>query len=397
MRRARHVLLCWEFGGGNGHVRRLKSIGDRLAAQGFTTVYGLRRPEVGGAIGIAPESIRPAPNWPLNPNVPNAGKGMTSATYGDYLAQMMLRPHDDLAQRFRRWHDLIEAEAPDVIIADYAPSVSLVAYGRIPIAAIGDGYTLPPPSLATFPRLLDDVPIQFDESEVVQRINTALRLHNPCPITRFPEINRADQHHLLTFPCLDPYREQREDGGWLGAADTQGIVPQGDSPKRLFSYFHESRQTDARLLDGLILSGLPGKAIFSLPLRRTVKRLAAAGIDAPDGLADLALELPHHGVLVHQGSGGMTMAGIAAGLPQVMLRSDLEKTFNARAVAAHNAGIVLGWSTFEAEELAQAIQEAGADPAMRRAARDLARANEAYVRLDAAAEIANACAKLIAG
>lgn len=395
MRRAGHVLLCWEYGGGNGHVRRLQSIGDRLQALGFTAAYGLRRPEVGAAIGIAEETIRPAPNWPLKSTAANPGRGMTSATYGDYLAQMMLGPHDDLAERFRRWHSLIEAERPDLLIADYAPSVSLLSYGRIPIAAIGDGYTLPPPSLAAYPRLLDDVPVQFEESDVVQRINAVLRAHNPVPIMRYPEINRADQHHLLTFPCLDPYRDQRT-GGWLGAADTKGIVLQKEPPRRLFSYFHESRQTDARLIQGLAQSGLPGKAVFSLPLRRTVRQLAAANIEAPDGLADLAAELPECGVLVHQGSGGMTMAGIAAGLPQVMLRSDLEKTLNAKAVAARQAGIVLGWSSFVAQELAEAIREAAESPAMRNAARDLARENEPYVRLDAAAEIANACVKLIA-
>ncbi|QIG46415.1 glycosyltransferase family 1 protein [Nordella sp. HKS 07] len=394
MRRARHVLLCWEFGGGHGHVRRLKSISDQLQARGFTTAYGLRRPEAGLAIGIALETIRPAPNWPLRPAA--AGRGMTSATYGDYLAQLMLRPHDDLDERFRLWHDLIEREQPDLVIADYAPSVSLLCHERVSVVAIGDGYTLPPPTLDSFPRLIEDVPIEYDESDVVRRINAALSTYDRTPITRYPLINRADQHHLLTFPFLDPYRDQRA-GGWLGTADTRGIILQNEAPRRLFSYFHESRQTDARLVDGLVQSGLPGKAIFSSPLRRTVKKLEAAGIETPDGLADLATELAASGVLVHQGSGGMTMAGIAAGLPQVMLRSDLEKTLNAKAIVARHAGIVLGWSSFVAQDLARAIREAAESPAMRDAARQLSRENEAYLQLDAAAEIANACESLLAG
>jgi len=396
MRRARHVLLCWEFGGGHGHVRRLTSIGDHLQARGFTTAYGLRRPEAGAAVGLAPETIRPAPNWPLRPTAAGAGKGMTSATYGDYLAQLMLRSHDDLDERFRLWHDLIEREQPDLVIADYAPSVSLLCHGRVPVVAIGDGYTLPPSTLDSFPRLIEDVPIEYDESGVVRRINAALSTFDQTPITRYPQINRADQHHLLTFPCLDPYRDQRA-GGWLGTAGTKGVVLQNEAPRRLFSYFHESRQTDARLVDGLVQSGLPGKAVFSSPLRRTVKKLEAAGIEAPDGLADLATELAASGVLVHQGSGGMTMAGIAAGLPQVMLRSDLEKTLNAKAIVARHAGIVLGWSSFVAQDLARAIREAAESPAMRDGARQLSRENEVYLQLDAAAEIANACERLLAG
>jgi rhamnosyltransferase subunit B len=394
MRRAGHVLLCWEFGAGNGHARRLQLIGKRLEALGFTTAYGLRRPEVGAAIGIAAQMIRPAPNWPLRPAAANPAQQMTSASYGDYLAQMMLGPHDDLDERLGRWYDLIEAERPDIIIADYAPSVSLLSYGRIPVAAIGDGYTLPPASLFVFPRLLDDVAMAYEESAVVRQINLALRNYNPLPIAHYPEINRADQHHLLTLPCLDPYREHRG-GGWLGTVDRLAIVPQDEPPRQFFSYFQENRQTDARLIDGLVQSGVKGKAIFLLPLRRTAKRLAAGGIEAPDGLAELTVELPRCGVLVHQGTVGMAMAGIAAGLPQVMLRSDLEKTLNAQAVAMRGAGITLGWSTFAAEDLAAAIREAVDDPVMRAAARDLGRANERYLKLDAVGEIANACATLI--
>ncbi|MBK1867373.1 glycosyltransferase [Aestuariivirga sp. YIM B02566] len=396
MRRAGHVLLCWEFGAGNGHARRLQLIGKRLEALGFTTAYGLRRPEVGAAIGIAEETIRPAPNWPLRPTAANPAQHMTNATYGDYLAQMMLRPHDDLDERLRLWHELIEAERPDIILADYAPSVSLLSYGRIPVAAIGDGYTLPPADLSVFPRLLENVPLEYEEGDVVRRINRAVRHYNPLPIAHYPEINRADQHHLLTLPCLDPYREHRH-GGWLGTVDRAVIAPQKETPRQFFSYFQENRQTDARLIDGLIQSGVAGKAIFLLPLRRTAKRLAAAGIAAPDGLADLAVELTRCGVLVHQGTVGMAMAGIAAGLPQVMLRSDLEKTLNAQAIVARGAGITLGWSTFAAEDLAAAIRQAVDDPVMQAAARDLARANERYLKLDAVSEIANACATLIGG
>ncbi|MFZ5672299.1 MAG: nucleotide disphospho-sugar-binding domain-containing protein [Pseudomonadota bacterium] len=395
MRRAGHILLCWEFGAGNGHARRLQAIGDRLEAMGFTTAFGLRRPEVGAAVGIAAEKIRPAPNWPLNPTVANPAQHMTSATYGDYLAQLMLGPHDDLNERLRRWHDLLEAERPDIVIADYAPSLSLLAHGRIPVAAIGDGYTLPPASLSAFPRLLEDVRLEYQESEAAERINAASRLYNAPPITRYPEINRADQHHLLTLPCLDPYRQQRS-GAWLGTADRMAISPHSGAPRHFFSYFQENRQADARLIDGLIESGLSGKAVFLLPLRRTTKRLAAAGIEAPEGLADLTVELARCGVIVHQGTVGMAMAGIAAGLPQVMLRSDLEKTINAQAIAAQGAGISLSWSRFTAGELAAAIRQAVEDPAMRAAARALARANEAWLKLDATGEIANACATLIA-
>jgi hypothetical protein len=58
MRRARHILMCWEFGGGNGHARRLKLLGGHLTTLGYKVSYALRRPEVGAAVGIAGEALR---------------------------------------------------------------------------------------------------------------------------------------------------------------------------------------------------------------------------------------------------------------------------------------------------------------------------------------------------
>lgn len=394
MRHAKRVLMCWEYGGGNGHVRRLKIIGDWLQRLGVKVIYGLRWPDVGSAVGIPENAIRSAPNWPLLPTPSDATSKMTSATYGDYLAQMMLGPYDNLATRFQAWSELVEAERPDLIIADYAPSLSLLYFGRIPIVAIGDGYTLPPISLKSFPRLIDHVPIVFKEGVVVRRVNKALRPHNNKLIFYYPQINRADQTHLLSLPCLDPYRDQR-DGGWLGSPGTRDIVLRMQPTQRMFAYFHESRQTDSRLIEGLIRARLPGKAIFSTPLRRTVRQLEAVGIRTPDGLVYLPFELLNCGVLVHQGSAGMAMAGIAAGVPQVMIKTDLEKTLNANAIAARNAGVVLSWKRFEMPDLAIAIRNAADNPEMQKAARNLSLENTRYLRIDPAAEVGKNVLKLL--
>ena len=173
---------------------------------------------------------------------------MTSATYGDFLAPQLLGPYDDLGERSQLWHALIDAERPDLIIADYAPSISLLYYGRIPIVNIGNGYVLPPATLPAFPLLIEDVSIRFEESEVVERINSALHSFNKYPISHYPQINRADQSYLLTLPCLDPYRDQRKDG-WLGSPDLKAIGRRTQPSQTIFVYFHEQHQTDARLIE----------------------------------------------------------------------------------------------------------------------------------------------------
>src|SRR5262245_6122224 len=126
MRRAKHILMCWEFGGGNGHARRLKLLGSHLAALGFKVSYALRRPELRSDLGIPSEAMKAAPNWPILPTPAGHKDHLTSASYGDYLAQLLFSPYDDLSQRLGQWHAIVDAIRPDLIIADYAPSVSLL-------------------------------------------------------------------------------------------------------------------------------------------------------------------------------------------------------------------------------------------------------------------------------
>jgi len=395
MPRAKRVLMCWEFGSGNGHVQQLKVIGERLARLGFEVTYALRRPDAGSAVGLPEEAIKAGPNWPLRSPPASARKAMTSATYGDFLAQLLLGPRDDLPERLQRWTAIVEAARPDLIIADYAPSLSLLYYGRIPVVTIGNGYVLPPTSLGSFPRLLPDTPLQYEESEVLEKIDAALRPFNAPSLSCFPQINRADRTCLLTFPCVDPYREHRN-GEWLGSPTTREIVLRMRSPSRIFAYFHEHQQTDTRLIDGLIRAGLPGKAVFSLPLRRTVKQLEAAGIWVPDGLAYLPIELLTTSVIIHTGSAGMAMAGIAAGIPQVILTTDLEKTLIGHALAERNAATVLLWDEFDMLDLAVAIRKTEDSDAMQTAARNLSLENTRFLQLDTVGEIARNVTELLA-
>ena len=127
---------------------------------------------------------------------------------------------------------------------------------------------LPPVSLAEFPRLIDGVPLRFEEAEIIGWLNDALAPYNPNAIERLPQVNRADRTYLLTLPCLDPYREQRAEGGWLGPVDRYDFVPRSVSSDRLFAYFQEfrvpdtgeylTRNVNAYPLAALLLAGVIG-------------------------------------------------------------------------------------------------------------------------------------------
>lgn len=363
--------MCWEFGQGTAHAWILKAIGDRLVEQGCTVTYALCTPAAGEAVGIAGEATRRGPGWPLKSVQGYGADDLTGASYGDIFAQMFLDIEGELDERLRFWRRIIDDERPDLIIADYAPGVSLACHGEIPVIAIGNGYTLPPADLSSFPRLSENQPMKYREEEAVDRINRVLAAHRLKPIGKLAEINRADHFCLLTYPMFDPYRAQRKDP-WLGSPVIPEMTRCATRGSSLFAYFYEKRQLDGRLIEGLAESGLSGTAVFSTPIRQTAKRLAKAGIDTPFGLLDLAEELPRTRVLVHQGGLHTCCAGALQGIPQVILYTDQEKRLHAQSLTQRGAGLMLEWSDFTSGELAAAIREAAREEGMMRSAGRLA-------------------------
>ena len=389
------VLLGWEFGQGTTHARILKAIGDQLREQGCETIYALCAPSLGEEAGIAKEHIRRGPGWPLKTAPGFGAETLTSASYGDIFAQMLLDVEGELDERLSRWGKIIDAERPHLIIADYAPGLSLAAYGRVPLIAQGNGYTLPPVELASFP-IIGRQPLKYREADAVERINRILVGRGLKPIEKFPEINRADRHCLLTYPIFDPYRAHRKDP-WLGSPVIPGVSRNKERGTSLFAYFYETRQVDKRLLEGLVGGGIRGTAVFSNPIRQTAKTLGKAGIETPFGLLDLAEELPKVAVLVHQGGLNTCCAGALAGIPQVIVNTDQEKMLYAQALTERGAGFVLEWSSFTAGGLAAAIREAWRDEAVALAADKLASELTPFGKATPVDTVVNIALKLASG
>ncbi|MEQ1524820.1 MAG: hypothetical protein ABL936_26480, partial [Aestuariivirga sp.] len=63
----RRILLGWEFGGGFGHIVRLREIARNIGeTQSCEFLFALRKPQNGIASGLPDRSVVavPAPKWP---------------------------------------------------------------------------------------------------------------------------------------------------------------------------------------------------------------------------------------------------------------------------------------------------------------------------------------------
>src|SRR5581483_9069424 len=108
------------------------------------------------------------------------------------------------------WQRLLASIRPDLIISDYAPIAALTARGRIPLALIGNGFTLPPAELEKFP-ILHEMSLQtWAEDRLLEIVNSSARAFGLQTLERLPQLFAGDIRWVQTFPLLDPYRLWRE-------------------------------------------------------------------------------------------------------------------------------------------------------------------------------------------
>lgn len=137
-------LLAWELGGGMGHVMRLAPIAHALHAQGHALHLVLR--DLSGAdaaLGDLASSPRvtlwQAPMW-----LPQLRGLPAPAVYAELLFRAGYLDATRLLSLVRAWQALLDAIAPDLLLADHAPTALLAArdHGLPALWPEGDGEPL---------------------------------------------------------------------------------------------------------------------------------------------------------------------------------------------------------------------------------------------------------------
>ena len=143
------ILLAWELGDGFGHVSRMLTIAEELRDRGHDCVFVVRNLEVVAArVQAAGFDVLPAPTQVIRYAASN---GRPPTSVGDILAFIGFAEVERLRPFIKIWTSLVSRLAPDVVILDYAPTARLAIGDACPTIVIGDGFTLPPRSMANFP------------------------------------------------------------------------------------------------------------------------------------------------------------------------------------------------------------------------------------------------------
>lgn len=322
----RRILLAWELGGGFGHVAILRRIAARLKAHGFRFVAAVK--DLGTAAALADDGIElvQAPRWKAS---------QSSATMGDMLADVGFGDPQVMRPRIEAWSGIIDQYKPALVISDYAPGANLAVRGRVPLAVVGTGFTLPPPEMACFPPLHRYSPPVWHEGQILTSINSVANDMGLERLQWLPQLFEGDIKWVYTFPLLDPYaawRSRPAQGPIMEA-----LEPRAADPTEILIYLSWSRMR--RPLFPALRPFARHIRVFAPALPQ--QELAVAvdlGMRVETQPFNFVRDLSRARHVIHLGSGGTATACLWAGVPQLACAIDIEKELNGRALARAGVG-----------------------------------------------------------
>lgn len=345
----RTILLTYEFGAGLGHLNRLIAVARRL--EGHHLVFALPdlalgEPAVRRAFGdqarVVPGLVWPAPTNPEARQVP-------THTFADVITLFGFSDHERLHAAVARSAALLSEIKPDLILADFAPTVRLASAGRIPTVVVGNGYTVPPPGRLLPPMRPWEAGVGPSSRAQEGRLLTAaneVRTRSAGPaVDHVSDLFQGERSFVCTIAEFDPYLSFRADPV-VWPFNVPKIEPGGAFAERkgpaVFCYFQGNHPALNVAL----------AAVSALDRRSEVyvqgidPRAVAARCGRQVGIhrhpADFARILPESALLVHHAGLGTAYAGLLAGVPQLVLPLNLEHAITARGLERFGTGLRLG-------------------------------------------------------
>lgn len=366
------VLLANECGSGLGHYVRLAKLSRRLRARGAQTLLATHRLDDVHGFAADFDAVAQAPVWPGLFAERRRERLAPPANFADILAQLGFDEMRHVLANQLSWNTVFDHWRPDVTVADYAPGAVLAAKSRCPSMQIGAPFCTPALDGEVFPRFFPGIEgAGGSERRLLAAIDEAMQvLQRPVPHTLADAII-ADASLPAALPEFDPYRGCRKEPLLPPEVERAQTEAAGDGAA-VFAYLAEWTQFNDTVMSAVATLGLPLKLYIPnlLPARR--EALSARGVKVADRHFSPAEVAAEARILVHLGGIGMSHMALLAGVPQVVLASDLEKALNAHALVSLDVATALNYSRLDVVGLCATVRAVHADARLGRRARALA-------------------------
>ncbi|MBN2808015.1 MAG: hypothetical protein JXR80_00815 [Deltaproteobacteria bacterium] len=329
------ILCAWELGGGFGHLTRLLPVARALQQAGHEVVIAVPDPDVARTMAgrYFPEGTAPlikGIRWRAA-NDPDIKKKPTPIL-ADVLSLVQFSEFERLAAMVRVWRRVLETHKPDMIVADFAPTLRLAAWESRPFIVIGSGYTVPPAG-----RLLPPIKpwlevvypfSRIHEAEVWQAVNRIRRVLKGSAIDYVSDLFNGDASFVCSIPEFDPYQAYRQQASLMPfnvpvMRHSPPVASRGERAP-IFVYLASHHPFLKMVLQQISITGWPTHAYISGVEPEKLVKLAGKNISLHRQPLNLEENLWKFRLIIHHGGMGTTYAAVKAGTPQLLLPIHLE-------------------------------------------------------------------------
>ena len=376
----KHVIFACELGNGLRQADRILPIAAGLLAAGHrVSVVMPEGAPAASLIAAAGHPVLTGPSWRAEPP-----PGFLASNFADILLQTGYATPEALSGLLSGWLTLFRAEAPALVIADFAPTAMLACrVAGVSFAGLGDGYELPPavaplPSMRPWAELPPGTLAETD-GRVIAVINATLPALGARPIARMADLFRCEASWLCTFPELDHY-EGRRDADYFGEIPPPGTGiavewPAGSAERVLVMM--DSRHRPFRpLLRALVHLGLPAVVQAWGMTAALAKELSGPTIRVVTEPVNRDAMLANCDIVACQGSGVVAPA-LLAGRPVLLLPNPVEQMMTLYRVARQGLGHGVP-AEADTEAAGAAIRRLLDDPACRQRVARFAESYDGY-------------------
>jgi hypothetical protein len=238
------------------------------------------------------------------------------------------------------------------------------AFGRIPSATVGNGFTVPPTTAAHFPPIMTG-PDELRSNPTLLEAMKAVQTRSGRPVPRGEtEPFHGQFRGIYVFPELDPYRRLRNEA-ILGPIEPQPAPLPFPKEPHLFIYGVSTFDHIAKLVEGIAGLSIKVSAYFRGRVGPSLDFLKSRGVTIHETPPPMTEIMPTATAIFSHGGTGVTQAALAAGRPQIIAPRFMEADLTAQAVAEMKTGIRLA-PPFDVAAFRAAVEEIVRDGPLRR-------------------------------
>ncbi|HYH19371.1 MAG TPA: nucleotide disphospho-sugar-binding domain-containing protein [Azospirillum sp.] len=395
------VLLAWEFGAGLGHLNRLLPVAGRLAALGHTVAFAVpdpdaARPVVARTFPDGATPILAGQTW--RPVADPSVRDVPTDSFADVLRLLDFHRPAVLRAALARWDGVLDEVRPDLIVADFAPTLALAAPPGVPRVVLGNGYTVPPPG-RPLPPMRPWVQALPERSRMheAELLDVAGRLHRERrgqSLRHLADLFSGDRTFVCTIAAFDPYSPHRR-GPIHMPFNVPRIAagpPVAERTGGVALYLPVNHPQVHAAFAALEAMGVACDVHIGGADPQAVARVAPPNATVHERPLPLESVLPAAAALIHHGGLATAYAGLQAGVPQLVMPVNLEQSITARGLLRSGSAVLLpGRGTVPPETIRESLERLMGDAVIGAAAQAAARSAAARPRQDTLDQVTAVC------